>query len=512
MVRAGGRALDVRTETGWRFALPALIVFVVVQALVRAHHEPWRDEISCWALGRAASGLVDLLTGERRYDGHPFLWYYLLNRASRVWPSHLMLPLLSGALAAISAALWLRWAPVPRILRVMLLGSYYIFYEYGVICRSYALGWVLICAFCALYHPLRIRYVWSGVILALLSATSLYGTVVALALGWFVFSHGFLLERVPAAAGRFRVTVRARWVIGLAVFIAGLVVTALTTLPPSDALYGPRHLPFVNGRVVSDGVGWYWKALFPFSGLKIWDWPGRKYLGDGWGQGAAAPWLGAAWLVAWLIAFRRRPRIALAYVIGVALIAFAQHAVYFGGWRHIGHHFIVEVTCVWLYARSTRGRAPARLVYVLFAINLAVQGVTGFVATRTDWKNAFSTAEEAARYIRDNQLESLPVVAQSDATGAAVAAILRKQFFYPATGETSDFVLFHNRRVYASDDEVLRQAVRLARTAQGKALMVLNYDSGAVPIAGVQVRLIHLCRPSMVGDETFRIYSVEVLR
>jgi hypothetical protein len=510
MADSGLRALDVRNESGWRFALPALCVFIVAQALVRAHHEFWRDELTCWATGRAASGLSDLLTGERRYDGHPFLWYYVLHLASRVSPNPLSLHFVSGALAAVAAALWLRWAPVPRVLRLVLLGSYYVFYEYGVICRSYILGWALVCAFCALYHPLRIRYVWSGVILGLLSATSLYGTIVALALGGFVFSHGPLFEDVPEAAGGFKVTLRGSWLIGLAVFTAGLVVTAVTTMPPSDGVFSPGHRPDITWMVVDDSVGWYWKALFPFRGLQPWDWPKINYLGDGWRNGAAAPWLGAGWLAAWMFALRRRPRIAFIYASGVALISLAQYEIYFGGWRHIGHHFILQTTCVWLYARDTRDRAPGRLLYALFAINLVFQGITGFTAVRTDWTTPFSGAQETARYILDNHLEDLPVVAHTDATGAAVATILRKPFFYPVTGETNDSVIFHSRRGSPSEDEVLGHAARLARAAHGRALLILNYDNGARPIDGVEVRLLHQVGPTMVGDESFRVYDVEV--
>ena len=510
-MRSVARALTTKNETGWSFALPVLCVFAVAQVLAHIHHEPWRDEVSCWTIGRTASGLGDLLTGDRRYDGHPFLWYYLLYLVSRLSPSHLALHFVSGGLAVLSAALWLRWAPVPRFLRVMLLGSYYFFYEYGVICRSYGLGWFLICALCALYHPKRIRYVWSGVLLGLLSATSLYGAVLSIALGWFVFSHGFQLVRMPDTERRLRLGVSRGWIVGVAIFTACLILTVVTTLPPSDAQYAPRHHPDITWPIARDAAGWFWKSLFPFHGLKPWEWGQINYLGSKWPRAETlAPWLGIGWMAAWIIALRRRPRIALTYAGGAILIALAQIEIYWGGWRHIGHNFILETTCVWLYARDTRGRRDPWLLYGLFAINLVIQIITGFSAVRTDWKLPFGGAEEAAAYIRGQHLESLPVVANSDAPGAAVAAVLRKPFFYPATGETSDYIIFHNRRGGPSENDVLAEAVRLARADKGKALLVLNYDNSAIPPAGVSVKLLHRGAPVLVGDESFRIYSVEV--
>ena len=91
-----------------------------------------------------------------------------------------------------------RFAPFPRYLKVLLLFSYYFGYEYGVLSRSYTLGWFLLCLFCAAYHPLRLRHAILAVALSLLVLTSVYGVVMGVALILFlVWEHLRLWSSSP---------------------------------------------------------------------------------------------------------------------------------------------------------------------------------------------------------------------------------------------------------------------------------------------------------------------------
>ena len=51
--------------------------FLVVGALVMAHHELWRDEVQTWMLARDSASASDLLP-RRKYKSHPVLWQLLL--------------------------------------------------------------------------------------------------------------------------------------------------------------------------------------------------------------------------------------------------------------------------------------------------------------------------------------------------------------------------------------------------------------------------------------------------
>ena len=500
------RALGRRHETGWAFTLGVTAVYAVALVLAHVHHEPWRDEIHCWTMGREATGLWDLFTGDRRYEGHPVLWYYLLHLVSRVTWSYLAIHVVTIVISVSAAALWLRWAPIPRILRVLLLCSYYFFFEYGVISRSYGLGVLLVFVACASHDPLRPHYLRSGVVLALLAATSLYGVAMAIALGGYIFS-GLRVRRAEGEQWRWLVSVTGAWFAGVAVLVAGLVVTVVTTLPPADSSIVTQTMPELPTALRRAGAI-YWAAMFPYSGLKSWNWWGSEYLGSGIPALAdAIPWLGGAWFLAWLVAFRRRRRVALTLGLGILAINAAQLGIGGGQWRHTGSNFVLLVACLWLYARETRGREPARLLHGLFAANLLFLAITGVVAVRTDWRMQFSGAPEAARFIRDHHLENRPAVGNADHPAAQIAAILDRPFYMPVTGETTESIVFYQRRSLPSHDQLVRDAQRLASRGDGTALIVLNHPLGASPLPGAEWSLVYQGKPTIVPDESFWIYD-----
>ena len=120
MMRIGALAKRwcfTRQERGPLFALVWTALFAAVQVIGHSDHELWKDELHCWGVGRASTGLWDMLTGERRYDGHPFLWYYLLHLASRLTRSYVMLHVVGVSVATACAYVWLRYMRAPRLLR-----------------------------------------------------------------------------------------------------------------------------------------------------------------------------------------------------------------------------------------------------------------------------------------------------------------------------------------------------------------------------------------------------------
>src|SRR5262249_14763203 len=135
--------------------------------------------------------------------------------------------------------LWLRYAPLPRWLRVLLPASYYIVYEYGVISRSYTLGVLLTFAFCAFYHPRRVRFLPLAGILTLLAATSMYGTLMAISLAAFLAQHAIRIVQPDSSDDRTRVTLSLEFCLALLLFAAGLGLVALTTWPPADVRFVP---------------------------------------------------------------------------------------------------------------------------------------------------------------------------------------------------------------------------------------------------------------------------------
>ena len=504
------------TEKGPCFALAVAGLFCVGLSIVHYNHELWRDEIHCWSVGRNAEGLWDLLTGIRRYDGHPFLWYYVLHLVSLWSRSQVYLHVVTVVLATLSAFLWLRHANLPRIFRLMLLGTYCFFYEYSVISRSYALGVFLAFLFCRLYDPRQLRIFRLFVVLVLLSFTSVYGCILAAGLGGFLFWQSVAkLKKIPLAP-RHRRRLYWQWLFGLALLGFALYVHAKTSLPPADAFYSSSA---AKRPALFSTAGFgkqFWSALFPSSRRHDGSWIVAGFVGE------RSIWfrehlLGAACAVflLWLVALRKVPAAALALALGVAAMALFQAHQYTGYLRHWGHFFILAILALWLYAKSVRlkpGHAKPRpiLLYGLAGFTMAVQIATNAGAVKTEIKLPFSAAQETAEYLRAHNLAEEPILASYDHAASAIAGYLDRKFLWAETGTESQTVVFRNPRYdFPAEHDILVWADATIRGLGRPVLLILNWDL-IESLPTLKIDWMYNTKATLRADESFSIYRLSL--
>lgn len=164
----------------------ALIIYAAAHLGMALAHEPFFDEAEAWQIARSVS-LKTLFLETTHYEGHPPLWHLILMPLAKAGaPYELSLTLVSLAFMGAAVFLILRYAPFPRLVRLLLPFTYFFFYQYGVISRVYC---VLTLAFVLLAMAYRRRNERPGryvVVLILLCVTMAYGLVIAggLALVW----------------------------------------------------------------------------------------------------------------------------------------------------------------------------------------------------------------------------------------------------------------------------------------------------------------------------------------
>jgi hypothetical protein len=484
-------------------------LFCVALSLVHATHELWRDEIHCWSLGRNATGLWELLVGDRRYDGHPFLWYYLLHLVSRWSRSEVYLHVVTIVLATASAFLWLRDSRLPRALRVMLLGTYCIFFEYSVISRSYALGVFLAFLFCRLYQPCSLRILRLVVVLVLLSFTSAYGAILAAALGVFLFWQTVAQLRGLGLARRHRRKLYRQWLLGMALAGFALWVHLKTSLPPADALFvkSPGLRP---GLLSPQGFGLrFWSVMFPWNRHNDGTWIVSGFLGD------HVPWikhhllaLTAALLVLWLVALRQVPAAAFALLVGLVSMALFQTYQYAGFLRHWGHFFVMLVLALWLFEKHSK-RRPI-LLYGLVAMTLACQIAANARAIASEISEPFSSALDAANFLRSRHLENEPMLGIPDHATSPIAGYLDRSFIWPETGTAGQTVVFHNRRHgFATHRELLAWAQGQIHE-KGRPVLLISSSQLEEGLPTLQTELLYATKIALRADETYAIYRLSL--
>src|SRR5215207_3828993 len=95
-------------------------------------HELWRDEAWQWLVVIESRSFGDLFSGMSRGGGSGYLFPILCFLGRQVWPSPRSMQLLHGAVAAVAAFAFARWAPLGRRERALFVFGYFPFYEYAV--------------------------------------------------------------------------------------------------------------------------------------------------------------------------------------------------------------------------------------------------------------------------------------------------------------------------------------------------------------------------------------------
>src|SRR5262249_23324776 len=120
-------------------AINGLFLVLLLVNIVRAlRHAMWRDEMGTFQIAIASASLWDLFP-KLHYAIHPGLWYSLVWLATCVTSDPTSMAILHTVIAIAVWVIIFKWSPFETVEKYLLLMSYFLFWEYFVISRSYAL-------------------------------------------------------------------------------------------------------------------------------------------------------------------------------------------------------------------------------------------------------------------------------------------------------------------------------------------------------------------------------------
>jgi hypothetical protein len=369
-----GRAL--RTEPAAHVAFIAYLAWVVV---VGSRHEPWFDEAQAWLIARD-NGFLALFTHGVRYEGTPALWHAVLWILERVGLPYGGLWLVSFALCATGAGVILYKSPFPLWLRVGLIFSYFLSYQYAVVARSYALDVLFIPLLALLFQERQRRPLLYGGLLGLTANTNAHS---------FVFAAALALEWAWTCRSRV-LAFDSRALSGIALYALLGVAAALQAWPPADINF---LIPKAGDNALLHALTLVTEAVIDRGDVWAMSAPGwqTRVVGEALTLLVLAP-MAALWIKA--------RTVGLAILTLGGLVGFS--ALKYGNFWHAGIIFLAIVFCLWI-SWGRRGALGAwvnnGLGWALTALVL-VQGWEALAAGGRDMVSVYSPARSMARVLR----------------------------------------------------------------------------------------------------------------
>lgn len=507
-VVTAGRPAGGRTFSPRDLACHALFLLLLAFAIARTlGHAMWRDELQIFQLGTASRSIVELFH-RLRYEAHAGLWDSLVFLVTRITSDPVWMQVLHAALAASVWLLIYRLAPFSRVEKFLALLSYYLFFEYFAISRSYVLAALLGFGFAALRQHAPRRTVLAWLLLGLLANLVAQGTIWSIALAIV-----FALE-TRARDRAFRA--------GLALYLVLLAFAIWTMIPAPD--YGPWGSDVgLSLQRLYNAVTIPIGAFLPFDPARL-----SGYLA-GSGEIASGYWnsnptqfivsvldanlqhplrlmlvFAAPLVLCWLVTRERWRLLEFALAYG-GMLVFATRWAFPGTAHHHGVLLLAFLASAWL-ARAAR--PPDRWsVWTLRLVLLA--NAIGGIASLAAETHPFSQSRNASQWLVANGLAGDFLIGSRDAQVSSVAGYLGRPVYYLECECQGTFITWnHDRQSPLSSTQFQERLSRALDVAAGPpAILISNRQLGAGEVPGVSATLLQ----SFTGaetDENYWIYRV----
>lgn len=395
-------------------------------------HEMWKDEWQAWFVARDLS-LPDLLKF-LYYEGHPALWYLYLKPFT--WFSnsgHEDLWLQAAHLLTVAAGLFILFVKfrMPWWMKIMIVLSYFVFFEYGVVNRGYF--WVIFLYFWIITQLKSDNHTTPlfGVAWLLLCQTEVYGVFMAGALLFYIFIS-------TSQKRMFWADSTWKW------FAAGFLLFVLSVFPRTA-----DHL----SRVAYRKFDFVDKIAVAFQG----NLSNTYLLGSTWDtQALGWTWTGLILsvfvLVGFFIIFRKN--MPIFWTMCLYVLAAWMFSLFFlmGGVRHWGMGFVFFIGLVELRNLNVSREIPAVAVIAVFCLFATWHG---FKAIKTVTEIPFSNAKEAGIFIREKVPPKVPVVSLNKFESVPVSGYSERRFYELPDGNEFSFFRWVDK-IYVPTENELR--------------------------------------------------------
>ena len=119
------------------YKILVIIAFLVLAVILSNNHEHWSDEAQSFLIARDNSVLEILNIA--KYEGTPPLWFFIIKVFLKIGGSYELFHLIPIVFSLMGVVLFEFKIKAPWYLKILLPFTYFIFYQYTIIARSYSL-------------------------------------------------------------------------------------------------------------------------------------------------------------------------------------------------------------------------------------------------------------------------------------------------------------------------------------------------------------------------------------
>ncbi len=455
------------------FALLFTFLYAFLLACFLPFHELWIDETEPWLLALHSNSYAELLYN-KRFEGHPNLWYSLLYVVTRFTDNLAALKISHYFFSVSFVFVFLRHAPFHWAIQLLFCFGYYGIFEYGVISRLYAPELLTLFLACALY-PKRFTHWYLYIFILVLNAqTHLFGLYFSGMMGLLLFTESLQLWKNAPHWERIR---PVTFGLGALLWLVGCLFSLWSITHYLGAVHGHIWDPYKFHQASTR----IWQAFFPVPEIIVQFW-NTSFL-------KTRIEIPLSLLLLTLVTFCFRPK----KLLSILLILYAALFYFFAfrfelALRHHAHFFLFTVALFWIstyYGRYTPSLnlkrlftqdTKIRILNLLLLLAVSVQFLVGMYAVYMEVRYSFFPGKAAAHYLKEEFPHHL-LTTNEEFTSSTVGAYLNQPIYNLARGQYVTFyeldpMLFNRLTLFQS----LQWAMAFAQEKQKQVILISSRE------------------------------------
>ena len=461
------------------------------------YHEIWKDEWQAWFVARDMSWSEML--GFLYYEGHPSLWYIFLKITTSI--KSVLLPFLSDeivfqsshfllfALLAYFISFKMKFSWLGKIL---LLSSFFVGFEYGMINRGYIL--VLLFSFYAVYLATQteVKSLSLSIVIFLLCQTEVQGVIIASSILFYLF-----LKKIQATSIK-KTLQTLNYQLYIFSFVLGAITFVATIFPRGNQedlnrAYNSAKQP------LNESIMMAFQGLLANTFLI-----GSTADTNVSGISSIGILLSILVLAGLIYFFYSDKKLLYTFLYSFAIFYAFAAFIFVGGVRQWGNFFILFALLLYLFQHEKNILTGAKLLII--SVIFLFQMYYNALALYKDAVYPFSNAKQTAAFlVAQNIPKQVPIVAINEFETGVLNGYLDRKLYSLPKGETFTYFKWLSKVYLPSETE-------LQLFAQFKKV------KGLVVVSGVELptqRYPNLSLKQKYNDynikgEIFYVYTFQV--
>ncbi len=520
-----------------QFPIIMTLLFAAVAGIGMSNHEMWRDEFEIFMKLRDAPTFFDLFPNVQPFPS-PYLTF--LYFVVKLLPSPAGFQIFHLLTITLAVFIFNKYSPFHNHQKILFNFSYFILFEYGIISREYSMLLLLLFLSIFLITRRERNFLLIALSLLFLANHHLYGLLISFSLLIYIGFH--ITDWIGELTVKRK---RQLLLLGVLLFIGVLCIipqyVLLARFNRYSGMFGQAPF-FMTVRSI-------WNAFFPVphtSGIHFWNtnlfaFPllysksavASEFISAG---NILTAGVSILILLLGIMIFSGTIPVMMVFLINTALqVMFLQYLSVFYI-RYQGLLFIIFIYSYWLFLHAKGKRTYSKLnrlsVFsgeVSFVVDklassfvtgiLFVQFCVGLFSYVQDLRYPFTASYEAAKYIKEKQLDKNVMVGYVDYAAQAISGHLGEKIYYPQTGIFQTYVdwLNKNRREIMPLNEVLDRAIIVHLKYKRNVLLILNFplvDLQKHPVRqmpivdNIGLKYVNSFRQTIVEDEAYFLYLI----